>query len=122
MTTKIPSITYNWEEYVLGNEYTAGTGISINQNNEISNTLPWAVVSATAPSNPSQWDMWYDTTTDTLNTYDGTQWNWAGWGWDVLVSDQPNNTLQSWLKLRAWTESDYGDLSDYDVNSIYYVY
>jgi hypothetical protein len=40
----------------------------------------WAVVSATAPSNPSQWDMWYDTTTDTLNTYDGTQWNWAG-GW-----------------------------------------
>lgn len=82
----------------------------------------WAVVSATAPSNPSQWDMWYDTTTDTLNTYDGTQWNWAGWGWDVLVSDQPNNTLQSWLKLRAGTETDYGNLSNYDVNSIYYVY
>jgi hypothetical protein len=68
--------------------------------------------------------MWYDTTTDTLNTYDGTQWNWAGWGWgwDVLVSDQPNNTLQSWLKLRAGQESDYNSLSDYDVNSIYYVY
>ena len=37
MTTKIPSITYNWEEYVLGNEYTAGTGISISSNT-ISNT------------------------------------------------------------------------------------
>lgn len=38
MTTRVPSITYNWEEYLLGNEYTAGTGISISQNNEISNS------------------------------------------------------------------------------------
>lgn len=99
--------------------YTAWDWISISQNNEISNTLPWAVVSATAPSNPSQWDMWYDTTTDTLNTYDGTQWNWAGWGWDVLVSDQPNNILTSWMSIRAGTETDYGNLGTYDSNTLY---
>lgn len=101
---------------------TAGTGISINQNNEISNTLPWAVVSATAPSNPSQWDMWYDTTTDTLKTYDGSQWNWTGWGWggwDVLVSSEAWNVLQPWMEIRAWTQSDYENISDYNENCLY---
>lgn len=81
----------------------------------------WAVASATAPSNPSQWDMWYDTTTDTLNTYDGTQWNEAGWWWwwwDVLVSDQPNNILTSWMKIWAWTETDFWSLTP-DSNTVY---
>lgn len=100
---------------------TAGTGISISQNNEISNTLPWAVVSATAPSNPSQWDMWYDTTTDTLKTYDGTQWNWAGWGWsgDVQVSTDTGNLLSTGVKLWLGDKADFESLGSLDANTIY---
>ena len=56
-------------------KYTAWKWINIDANNEISNTLPWAIVSSTAPSNASQWDLWYDTTTDQLNSYDGSSWN-----------------------------------------------
>jgi hypothetical protein len=103
--------------------YRAGNWISIDSTNHtISNTLPWAVVSGTAPSNPSQWDMWYDTTEDTLNTYDGEEWNWVGWWgwwWDVLVSDQPNNILTSWMKIWAWTEANYQSLANFDSNTLY---
>lgn len=63
--------------------YTAWDWIWIN-NWVISNTKPGATVSSTAPSNPSEWDLWYDTTNDLLKSYDGTQWHtiWSwGWGW-----------------------------------------
>lgn len=30
--------------------------------------------SNSAPSNPSEWDVWYDTTNDILKVYDGTNW------------------------------------------------
>ena len=63
--------------------YTAWDWIWIN-NWVISNTKPWATVSPTAPSNPSEWDLWYDTTNDLLKSYDWTQWHtiWSwGWGW-----------------------------------------
>lgn len=53
---------------------TASTWISIDSSNNISNTLPWPVVSGTAPSNPTQWALWYDTTVDVLKLYDGTNW------------------------------------------------
>lgn len=33
------------------------------------------VVSSTAPSSPTEWMLWYNTTNDVLNVYDGTQWN-----------------------------------------------
>jgi len=39
------------------------------------------VVSDTAPSEPYQWQLWYDTTTDKLKTYDWTQWNETAWWW-----------------------------------------
>ena len=37
---------------------------------------------ATAPANPCEWYIWYDTTNDVLKVYDWTQWNevWGGWG------------------------------------------
>lgn len=43
---------------------------------------PWLnskaiVKSATAPLNPTQWDLWYDTTNNKLKTYDWTNWNEA---------------------------------------------
>lgn len=92
---------------------TASTWISIDSSNNISNTLPGATVSSTAPSNPSQWDQWYDTANDVLKTYDWTQWNavwwsssWAAWGQITgTLSDQTD--LQNALDakqdiLTAW--------------------
>ena len=60
--------------------YTAWDWIWIN-NWVISNTKPGATVSSTAPSNPSEWDLWYDTTNDVLKSYDGTSWNECGGDW-----------------------------------------
>ena len=79
------------------------------------------VASDTAPSDPSAWDLWYDTLNDVLKVYDGTQWNttWWGGGWDVLVSDQPNNILTSWMKIWAWEETNYANLGTYDNNTLY---
>lgn len=57
--------------------YTAWDWIWIN-NWVISNTKPGATVSPTAPSNPSEWDLWYDTTNDVLKSYDGSSWNECG--------------------------------------------
>ena len=39
------------------------------------------VASDTAPPNPSEWDLWYDTVNDQLQVYDGTQWTSIGTGW-----------------------------------------
>ena len=91
MTTRVPSITYNWEEYLLGNEYTAGTGISITDN-EIANNWVTSVNGST----------WAVTVTS-----------------DVVVSSQPNNILTSWMKIRAGTQENYEGLSSFDDNTLY---
>ena len=75
--------------------YSAGTGISINGNNAISNTLPWPVVSASAPSSPSEWDLWYDTTNDVLKSYNGT--SWEEWGTKMTVLKYGTSTWQDFL-------------------------
>ena len=79
-----------------------------------------ADVDSTAPSNPSEWDLWYDTTNSAMKVWDWTAWQSVGW-WDVLVSDQPNNILTSWMKIWAWLESDYWNLGTYDSNCLYLV-
>lgn len=71
----------NWKQPTL----TPSTWISIDANNNISNTLPWAIVSSTAPSSPTEWMLWYDTTNDILKSYDWTNWNEA-WSWLVVLS------------------------------------
>lgn len=91
MTTRVPSITYNWEEYVLGEEYTAGTGISITDN-EITN--------------------------DWVTSVNGNTWAVTVTS-DVVVSSQSNNVLTSWMAIRAGTETDYSNLGIYDSNTLY---
>ena len=120
---------------------------------ELAKKQNW-VTSDTAPINPSEWDLWYDTVNDALKVYDGTQWNTTGWwgswdvvwpasaidwhlavfdwatgklikdwgaipAWDVQVSTQANNILQSWMKIRAWEETDYANLWTYDSQTLY---
>lgn len=70
MTTRVPSITYNWEEYVLGNEYTAGSGISISSN-VVSNTwvtsVNWSTGAVTGLL----------TSSNISNTAYSSSWNWV---------------------------------------------
>lgn len=70
MTTKIPSITYNWEEYVLGEEYTAWTGISISSN-VVSNTwvtsVNWSTGAVTGLL----------TSSNISNTAYAASWDWV---------------------------------------------
>ena len=61
------------------------------------------------------------TTDDVLTkTANGYEWS-APSGWDVVVSTQANNILTSWMKIRAWLESDYQNLGSYDNNCLYLV-
>ncbi len=75
--------------------YSAWTWINIDANNAISNTLPWPTVSAAAPSSPSEWDLWYDTTNDVLKSYNGT--SWEEWGTKMTVLKYGTSTWQDFL-------------------------
>lgn len=79
-------------------------------------------VSAVAPSSPTEWMAWYDSTNDVLKTYDWSNWNecWAWWGWvevfditqygigwdwtDIITSCVNNNTLT--ILLDVWEDDD----------------
>ena len=43
-----------------------------------------------APSNPIEWNLWYDTTNDVLKSYDWTNWNEIGswWGSEIVYISQ----------------------------------
>jgi len=59
------------------------------------------------------------TTDDVLTkTANGYEWS-APSGWDVVVSSQTGNILQSWMKIWAWEETDYSNLWTYDNNTLY---
>ena len=111
-----------WVTWVVSNAITNTGVLSVNgQTGYVTVNEP--TVSATAPSNPSQWDQWYDTTNNELNIYDGLTWNavW-GWGWDVVVSPDTGNELSTWVGLWLWTESDYSSITTPDSNTMYIQY
>lgn len=89
---------------------TAWKGINIDNNNEISNTLPGPIVSSSTPSDPVEWDQWYDTTNEVLKIYDWTQWNEVGWAnytagdWIDITSNVIKNTLP-WAIISATAPS-----------------
>lgn len=67
-----------------------------------SNSLLWSwdltlndvKVSATAPSSPTEWMVWYDTTNDQLKVYDWTNWN---------VTWKEYNAWE-WIEIRNWDD------------------
>jgi len=67
--------------------------------------------SATAPSSPTEWMVWYDTTNDVLKVYDGSNWNEV-WSW--IISS--NNTYEDIVYL---SQSDYDSLQNKDPNTLY---
>ena len=52
-------------------------------------TLNDVKVSSTAPSSPTEWMIWYDTTNDILKTYDGSNWDETGWSGDIKIFPVP---------------------------------
>ena len=72
-----------WEDTT----YTAGTNISIDQNNVISCTIPPALIYrgnvnwiADLPSSGQQvWDTYFVVWEDAMYSWDWTQWNYVGW-------------------------------------------
>lgn len=47
---------------------------------ELAKKQNW-VTSATAPTDPEEWDLWYDTTHNTLKVYNWSSWVSTWWGW-----------------------------------------
>ena len=65
-----------------------------------------------SPDNAGNTD---DVLTKTANGY---EWS-APSGWDVVVSSQTGNILQSWMKIWAGLETDYQNLGTYDSQTLY---
>lgn len=89
---------------------------------ELAKKQNW-VSSDTAPSNPTEWDLWYDTTNSAMKVWNWTAWQSVGtwWGWgDVIVSSDADNVLTTWAGLRAWDENDLPATPD--SNTLYFCY
>ena len=76
---------------------------SINNNSLLGSwniTLNDVKVSATAPSSPTEWMVWYDTTNDQLKVYDWTNWQVTGkeynaWPW-IEIKNLPDYSAMQW--------------------------
>lgn len=98
---------YNWTDWETvdtdsDTTYTAWNGINIDANNEIS--VDTSVIATkqyvddsvadvipswgTAPQNPQEWDLWYDTVNHVLKIY-----NWTSW---ETVDTDTNTTYTAW--------------------------
>ena len=94
----------------------------------------------TLPATPTQWNLvtrWANNKSlvdwGTIPTWVPSGWTdgqvlskvsgsvaWANpSGWDVMVSSQTGNILTTGMCIRAWTETDYGNLGTYDTNTLY---
>ena len=73
----------------------------------------------TAPSNPSAWDEWYDTTNSVLKVWNWTEWtevwSWGWWAWDMLYADFEFVT-KSWASITLDLSSDITPSANFTVN------
>ena len=73
--------------------------------------------SSSQPSNPSEWDEWYDSTNDVLKVYDGSQWNEVGaWTWDMLYADF-NWVTKTWATVTLDLNSEITPSANFTVNA-----
>ncbi len=97
MTNKINKVIHNGTEFEFESVNWWVTSV---------NWDTWAVTvndvkkSATAPSSPTEWMVWYDTTNDQLKVYDWTNWNVTGkeynaWPW-IEIKNWPDYSAMQW--------------------------
>lgn len=78
------------------------------QNKVVKSYVDWktAIKSATAPENPTEWDLWYNTTDKKYYYYNWESWEevwtWGG-GWD-FDPEWYYNKLHAWLADNLYTE------------------
>jgi hypothetical protein len=78
------------------------------------------VVGATAPSTPSEWDLWYDTANDVLKSYNGSTWDEAGGSW--WIQNDTTWTTTTVTKIWAGSEAEYAALQSHSASVIYHIY
>lgn len=93
--------------------------------------VDWSVIHtwSTAPANPEEWMLWYDTTNDVLKVYDWTQWNltwkvYSAWtGINISNADEISNTWvlsingDTWVITWIATESYVNSAVDSSIHS-----
>ncbi len=88
------------------------------QNKVIKSYVDWKVVqkSDTAPENPTEWDLWYDTENDVLKYYDWTQWKtvWEWWGWWDFDPTWYYPALHAWLADNLYTNDNIIDVDTWN--------
>lgn len=62
---------------------------------------------ATAPANPDEWMLWYDTTNDVLKVCDGSAWIEVGSWWTVVIPVTVSSTSWATAKVGTTTGWDY---------------
>ena len=76
---------------------------------------PWAMPTV-QPSNPSAWEMYYDTTAWTLKVYNWTSWEEVGWGNVIAMTQSEYDALPTATKndgkLRIITDAPTLDIVD----------
>lgn len=116
MTNTITKITYDWDDYKVWAEYTAGTWISISSN-QISNTWVTSVNSATGVVTVREVPSWWSNG-QVLTKVSGSP-AWANLpSAEVQVSTQSNNIFTTWMKIWGGTRSNYESLTP-DSNTAY---
>lgn len=76
--------------------------------------IDWIAKSATAPENPQQWDVYYNTTDNVIYSYDGEQWK-AVWGSGTEFNPNwyyPN--LHAWLSDNLYTSDNIIDVDSWN--------
>ena len=93
--------TWNGKQNAINNDNKLSADyVSNGTNNRV------CVVGATAPSTPSEWDLWYDTANDVLKSYNGSSWDEAGW-----IKNNKTWTTTTLNYIRAGNETEFASVT-----------
>ena len=97
---------WNWID-ITNDEISIDTTVVATKTDLNSKQNVFHTTSSTAPSNPSEWDEWYDTTNDVLKVYDGSNWivtgkTYTAWDWIDIdanneISVDVTDIIGTWL-------------------------